>query len=192
MFHSGAALAVFALVLLIPIVFLIGAAMGLRVKGFGYGRLQLQLPLVGPVLRRAETARFANLLALLLENRLPLAESLGLLADSSENAYVRMAIQDFHRRYESGERLSELIATQPLFPASMAAMIASAEDQGRLAETLKGLGRFYAERTSHGLMVLREVFEPIMLLLIGLFVGLVLLSLYGGMFEITHLFNFTA
>ncbi|MCX7017138.1 MAG: type II secretion system F family protein [Candidatus Sumerlaeota bacterium] len=187
MFSGLQALSFFALVLLIPILFSLGAAMGLRVNGFGYGRMMLSLPLVGPVMRRAETARFANNLALLLENRVPLAEALGLLADSSENSYVRLAIQDLHYRFQSGERLSDLIATQPLFPATMAAMIASAEDQGRLAETLTSLGRFYAQRTSHGLTVLREVFEPVMLLLIGLFIAFTLVSFYMPLFSIPKL-----
>lgn len=181
------ALWAFGLVLLAPVVFLIGTVLGLRVKFFSYGRLALQLPLVGPVMRRAETARFAHHLALLLGNRIPLAESLGLMADASENSYVRDAVLDFHRRYQEGERLSDMMATQPLFPASMATMIASAEDQGGLAETLRALGRFYTERTAHGLTVLREVFEPIMLLLIGLLVALLLLTLYAPLFEIPKL-----
>ncbi|MBI1783914.1 type II secretion system F family protein [Candidatus Sumerlaeota bacterium] len=170
--------------LLIPIGFLIAAVMGLRARGFGYGRFHLQFPLIGPVLRKAETARFANNLALLVHQKIPLAEALGLLADAAENSYVRAAIQDFQRRFEAGEKLSDMIATQPLFPASMAVMIAAAEDQGGLAETLEGLGKFYTERTSHGLTILREIFEPLMLLLIGLLVALIMVSLYLPLFQL--------
>lgn len=182
-----AVLTAFGAVLLLPIAYLTATAMGLRVSFLDYGRLALQFPLVGPIMRRAETARFAHNLALLLGNRIPLAESLGLLADASENSYVRSAVEDFHRRYEAGERLSEMMSSQPLFPASMATMIASAEDQGGLAETLRALGRFYTERTAHGLTILREIFEPIMLLLIGLLVALMLLSIYAPIFEIPKL-----
>jgi type II secretory pathway component PulF len=189
LFASNGLFLIFSLAILVPIIFLIGAAMGLRMRAFGYGRFQLNLPLIGPVLRRAETARFANNLALLLDNRLPLGEALGLLVDASDNSYVRAAVQDFHNRFQSGERLSDLVSGQPLFPAGMAAMIASAEDQGGLAETLRGMGRFYSERTSHGLMVLREVFEPLMLLLIGLFVAFILLALYSPLFAVPGLIN---
>lgn len=182
-FIKGLVLA-FALLLLVPIAYLIAAMMGLRVNFAGSGRMALSLPLVGPVMRRAETARFAHHLGLLLGNRIPLAESLGLLADASENAYVRSAVQDFHARYQQGERLGEMIGSQPLFPSSMAVMVSAAEDQGGLAETMRHLGRFYAERTAHGLTILREVFEPVLLLLIGLLVALILLSLYYPLFEI--------
>lgn len=168
--------------LVVSAAFLISSMLGLRVRGLSYGRLALSIPLFGPILRRIETARFSHSLALLLGNRLPLSESLGLLADSAESNYVRAAIKDFHNRCQQGERLSEMVSGQPLFPASMAVMIASAEDQGGLADTLRGLARFYAARTVHGITVLREIFEPLMLLLIGLLVALVLLAFYLPMF----------
>jgi type II secretory pathway component PulF len=178
------------LVLIVCAMFLLASVLGLRVRGLSYGRLALSVPFFGPILRRLETARFSHSLSLLLGNRLPLAESLGLLADSAESKYVRAAIKDFHQRCQQGERLSEMLAGQPLFPASMAVMIASAEDQGGLAETLRGLSRFYALRTMHGISVLREVFEPLMLLLIGLLVALVLLSFYLPMFMMPRLIPF--
>lgn len=186
---SSPLILIFGALLLPPIGLLIGAALGLRSRLFGYGRFALQLPLIGPVLRQAEVARFAQHLALLLHHRIPLAEALGLLADASENTYVRAATLDLQARYESGEKLASMISAQPLFPPSMATMIATAEDQGTLGETLAGLGRFYRERTGHGLVLLREAFEPLMLLLVGLLVGLILFSLYSPLFAIPRLVN---
>jgi type II secretory pathway component PulF len=177
----------FLFLILIGISFLLAAMLGLRVRGTGAGRMMLQLPLVGSALRRAESARFANHLALLLENNIPLTEALGLLADSSANSYVRDAIRDLSRRFEAGEKLGDLLAAQPLFPASMAVMVASAEDQGGLARTLRALGRFHAERTSHALIVLREIFEPVMLLLVGLLVALMMLAIYAPLFGISRI-----
>ena len=43
----------FGLLLLVPILFLLATLFGLRVRGVGYGRLALQMPLIGAVLRRA-------------------------------------------------------------------------------------------------------------------------------------------
>lgn len=175
-----------AVVLLVPIGFLVASVMGLRMRPFRSGRFVLHLPMIGSVLRKAETARFANNLSLLLRNRLPMAEALGLLTESTENEYVRDAIADLHRRFEEGESLSELIASQPLFPAGMAVLVASAEDRGALADTLHSLSGFYAARTSHGFTLIREIFEPLMLLVLGIFVGLVLLSLYWPLFSLVN------
>jgi type IV pilus assembly protein PilC len=172
------------LALLFSILFLLSLAMGLRVRGLDLSRLQLQLPLIGPMMRQAESARFASYLGLLLENRIPLADALGLLADASENSYVQSAVQDFYERFQRGERLGDLLTAQPIFPSSMAAMISAAEDQGGLAETLKGLGNFYNDRTAHDLTVLRELYEPILLVVAGVFVAIVLYGTYMPLFDL--------
>ncbi|MCX7044548.1 MAG: type II secretion system F family protein [Candidatus Sumerlaeota bacterium] len=187
LFETRLPLWIIGAIALVPVVFLMCAALGLRLRGFGYGRFWLMLPLVGPALRRLETALFANHLSLLLQNRIPLAEALGLLADSSSNSYVRAAVEDFHRRYQAGERLGDLIAAQPLFPATMATVIAAAEDQGGLAETLRSLGQFYGDRASHSLTVIRETFEPILLLMVGVLLGAIMLVMYLPLFKIAGL-----
>lgn len=181
-------LTVIQILLLLPIAWLLAGFLGLRMWGFGSGRFWLQFPVIGPIMRQAEAANFASYLSLLLQNRVPLAEALALMRDASSIPYVQAAIEDFRQRYERGERLGEMINTQPLFPASMAVMIAAAEDQGELAETLRHLGAFYHERTLHALNVMRELFEPVMLVFIGLLLIYILATLYGPMFTLHRLF----
>lgn len=170
--------------LLIAFVALLAPVMGLRLKSLGYGRIHLQLPLIGPVLRRAEAARFASYLASLIENKVPMAEALALLSDASDNSYVRSAMKDFQERYARGELLSDLIQSQPLFPPSMAMMVAVAEEGGGLADTLRGLSDFYYQRTEHDLDLLRELYEPLMLIIVGICMGLVAYGIYLPFFEL--------
>jgi type II secretory pathway component PulF len=177
------------ILLMLPTLYLLAVFLGLRVWGFGQGKLVLQLPLIGPILRQAESANFANYLSLLLHNRVPLAEALGLLSDATTNSYVQAAIEDFHRRFQAGEPLGSMIQHQPLFPSSMAVMIAAAEDQGELADTLRHLGRFYQDRTLHGLSVLHEMVEPILLLATGFVIFLVTASVYLPLFEIPSMIH---
>ncbi|MEN6625712.1 MAG: type II secretion system F family protein [Candidatus Sumerlaeia bacterium] len=175
------------ILLLIPCLYLLAALLGLRVWGWGPGRMALSLPVIGPIMRLAESANFASYLSLLLEHRVPLPEALGLIAEASENTYVRDAILEFRSRYEQGEKLGRIVEDQPLLPAGMAVMIAAAEDQGELALTLEHLGRFYRDRTTHGLLVMREILEPILLILIGLFVTFVAILFYFPIFQIPKL-----
>lgn len=184
-FHFGTrnTLVVINVLLLIPCLYLLAALLGLRVWGWGPGRLALSIPVIGPIMRMSESANFASYLSLLLEHRVPLVEALGLISDASENSYVRAAIDDFRHRYENGEKLGAIVEQQPLMPAGMAVMIAAAEDQGELAVTLEHLGRFYRDRTTHGLLVMREIMEPIILILIGLFVTFVAMLFYFPIFQ---------
>jgi type IV pilus assembly protein PilC len=184
---EGPAMQIFSLVIIPPIIFFLLTFFGLWVKGLGYGRFALNFPFIGPILRRAETALFAGNLALLLQNRIPLSEALGLMIDSSSNSYIRAAIQHLNERCREGEALGSLMAAQPLFPPGMATLIASAEERGGLVETLESMSEFYTDRASHGLTVLREIFEPMMLLLVGLLVGVTMLAIYLPLFMLPHL-----
>ncbi len=170
--------------LLIAFAALLAPVMGLRLKSLGYGRIHLQLPLIGPVLRRAEAARFASYLSSLIENKVPMSEALALLSDASDNSYVRSAMKDFQERYARGELLSDLIQSQPLFPPSMAMMVAVAEEGGGLADTLRGLSDFYYQRTEHDLDLLRELYEPLMLIIVGICIGLLAYGMYLPLFEL--------
>ncbi len=188
-FHVGARgmLVSINFLLLVPCLYLLAALLGLRVWGWGPGRLALSIPVIGPIMRLSEAANFASYLSLLIEHRVPLVEALGLISEASENSYVRAAIAEFAHRCENGEKLGTIVEQQPLLPAGMAVMIAAAEDQGELAVTLDQLGRFYRDRTTHGLLVMREIMEPIILILVGLFVTLVAMLFYFPLFQMPKL-----
>lgn len=186
-FNASDTLILANVILLIPCLYLLAALLGLRVWGWGPGRLALSIPVIGPIMRMSESANFASYLSLLLAHRVPLAEALELIAEASENSYVRQAILDFRDRYEKGEKLGKIVESQPLLPAGMSVMIAAAEDQGELAATLDELGHFYRDRTTHGLLVLREILEPLILILIGLFVAMIAMMFYFPLFQLPKL-----
>lgn len=178
-----------SVLMLIPIGYLLTVVFGIRFKYSGYGRFSLSLPFFGPVLRRFETARFASNLSLLLRNGIPMTEALGLLQDSSDNRYVCDAIADLKVRYEQGEKLGDLFSRQPLFPASMAVMIGSAEDKGALVDTLDTLAAFYTERAKNGLTVMRELLEPFLVFAIGIILALIIVSVYIPIFSIPNMMS---
>lgn len=164
--------------LLVCLLWVLGAGAGLTWNSFRYGKWILSVPLVGAALRLAETSRFVRHLGLMLESRIPISEAVGLLADSSNNGYVREALRDFEQRLSRGEPLKEVLASEPLFPPALSALVGSAQERGQLTETLEALSTFYRERARHALQVIREFFEPILLLLVGLIVIWIALTLY--------------
>lgn len=179
-FISRASFSIFPVLLLffVAVLWLLAAAAGLAWNTYRHGRLLLQLPLVGPALRLSETSRFLRHLGLMLENRIPLTEATGLLADAATNGYMRAALDDFRQRLARGEDLGSVIRSQAVFPASVGVVLASAQERGNLHETLVHLADFYRERTLHALRLVREFFEPLMLLLAGILVAWCVFALY--------------
>ena len=63
-------------------------------------------------------------------------------------------------------------------------MLVSAQEHGQMAETLAHLADFYRDRARHALRVVREFFEPLLLLLVGLCVAWILISIYIPIFTV--------
>lgn len=161
------------------------AGTGLRWQSQSKGRWLLSLPLVGPALRLAETARFTQHLGLMLGSRVPLGEAVGLLADSTSNGYMRDALDEFRRRLEAGESIRVATESVAVLPPSLAVMLASAQERGSLHDTLVEMGAFYRDRSQHALRVLREFFEPLMILLVGIIVTFMIVLMYAPIFAIS-------
>jgi type II secretory pathway component PulF len=173
--------------LLMCLLWLIAAGTGVVWNSYRNGKLALSLPLIGPALRLSETARFIRHLGLMLENRVPLGEAVGLLADSTVNGYVQAALHDFQQRLQSGENLGSVISSQPVFPPALAVMLSSAQERGHLSETMLHLGGFYRERAIHALRLVREFFEPFMLVLVGFFIAWIALGFYLPLLNIARI-----
>lgn len=175
------------LVFIFLIVMLLGSRLWLFLRSSSASRFLLNLPFLGPVLRNAEIARLSSYLALMLEHRVPLANALALLIDASDSRYVREAVADLHQKFESGRPLSELIAEQPLFPPGIAVMIAHAEDQGGLTQTMHELARFYQDRAHAGIHQLYEVIAPLSIAIVGILLAVGVIGIYMPLFNIPDL-----
>jgi len=163
---------------LIGFLWLLGVGAGLSWSSYRQGRWMLSLPLVGPALRMAETARFVRHLGLMLENRIPLNEAVGLLAESTVNGYMRSALVDFEQRLAKGEALGAMISGQPVFPPTLSVMIRSAQERGQLAESLQSLAGFYRHRAEHSIRLVKEFFEPLLLIIVGFLVAWMAFGMY--------------
>lgn len=177
---SASTVAVLPLLLLffVCVLWLLAASSGLVWNSYRHGSFLLRLPLIGPALRLSETTRFLRNLGLMLENRVPLNEAAGLLADAATNGYMKAALEDLRARLARGEELGTVIRSQPVFPVSVAVVLASAQERGNLHETLIHLADFYRERTLHALRLVREFFEPLLLVMAGVLIAYAVFAFY--------------
>ena len=97
-------------------------------------RLIGTVPVVGPLWHWSGAAAFARLLAVLLDNRLPLSRALGLAADGLRNRALQCDCRFFSRGVESGARLSELLLDSQQLPRSLVPFVEYGERRGDLPD----------------------------------------------------------
>jgi len=105
-----------------------------------------RLPLLGPVWRTTSLAEFCHLLALLLENDLPLPEALRLTGEGVQDADFDASCRLMANEVESGRSLSQAMAPRRLFPLGLPRLLRWAEGQTSLSEVLHTAGSMFEAR----------------------------------------------
>ncbi|MFZ6764862.1 type II secretion system F family protein [Pseudoroseomonas sp. WGS1072] len=138
----------------------------------------LRLPLLGPLLWRSATARFARLLATLLGAGVPLPQAMGHAAAASGNAAIAAGLRRAADRLSGGARLAAALAAEAALPPLATTLIGIGEEGGRLREMLEEVAIIHeeeAERATERLLVL--LVPGVTLLLGGLVAAIVLTTL---------------
>lgn len=144
----------------------------------------LRLPVVGVVVRFAIVERFCRVLASMLRAGVPLPDAMVIVADGSRNAVYEAALMGVRDEMLQGDGLSRPIQRTGLFPASMTQMVRVGEDTGTLDEQLESAAGFYDRELEYKIKRLTTLFEPAIIVFMGVVVGFVAIALISAMYGI--------
>lgn len=136
------------------------------------------LPGFGKLARYADLAEYANLLALLLEQSIPLPQSLEIAAQGTRGAAVAAGSRRLKESVISGSSLAVgLSSTWPFLPM-FSAMVGWGEKHSSLAESLRAVAAYYEQRQALAGNQLRAILPPLVFLLIAALVQTVAMGLF--------------
>lgn len=144
----------------------------------------LRLPAVGPTVRYAVIERFCRILATMVQAGVPLPDAMAVASDGTNNAIYRTALDDVREQMIRGEGIAAPLAATELFPSAATQMIRVGEDTGSLDVQLTNTARFYEQELDYKLKNLTSLFEPAVIIFMGLIVGFVALALVSAMYGI--------
>ena len=155
---------------------------GNRVK---LDRRLLGLPLVGATMGKFATSQFSRTLATLVGGGIPLVQALGTTADAVGNRAMAADIDQIARRVREGESMAGAMEETGSFPDVAVKMVEVGEATGALQEMLTSLADFFDEdiETSVGRFV--AMFEPALLVVMGIVIASLLLALYLPVFQLS-------
>lgn len=158
-----------------------GAALRLYV-GTTLGRLwwdtlRLKVPLLGDALRKAETARFARAMATLVANSVPLVQSLGIAAAILNNRRIAGSLDQVAQGVKRGEGIAVPLRRTMQFPPLAAHLLSVGEETGKLDLMFARMADIYESDTRAAIRRFTSVFEPLIILVMGVIVGILILSM---------------
>lgn len=144
----------------------------------------LALPMLGQIWLKYQVASFSRMLSTLLSGGMPLVPSLETAAASMSSRKILNGILVASTRVREGRSLAKSIEEQNLFPDLSVEMIEVGESTGALPAMLNSVAEFYEEDVQTALGAAMALIEPVILIVMAVFVGGVLISLYLPIFTL--------
>jgi general secretion pathway protein F len=138
---------------------------------------RLKIPMLGDALLKAETARFARAMATLVANTVPLVQSIGIAAATLTNRTISSALAGVAQGVKRGEGIAVPMRKAGVFPPLAAHLLTVGEETGRLDQMFARMADIYENDTRASIRRFTAVFEPIVILVMGVLVGALILSM---------------
>lgn len=147
----------------------------------------LHLPLFSGMVRGVNTARYASTLSILTTSGVPLVEAMRIAGEVLSNDYLRQELRDAARKVSEGGSLHRSLDQTGYFPPMMLHMIASGEASGELDSMLERTARMQENTLQSKIAAIVGLFEPMMLLVMGVVVLIIVLAIMLPILNMSNL-----
>jgi general secretion pathway protein F len=151
-----------------------------------YDVWRLRTPLLGVTLLKIEIGRFARTLGTLLASAVPLINAVRIVQDIATNQIVSEAISKIADGAKRGLGVARPMQDAGVFPPLAIHLVEVGEETGRLDAMLLQLADIYDKDVRTSVKSLTSVFEPLIILVMGVIVGTVVLSMLMAIFSINE------
>jgi len=145
-----------------------------------WDKVRLRIPLLGDALLKAETSRMARAMSTLVANSVPLVQSLGISAGILNNRYLARALGEVAQGVKRGEGLAGPMRKAAMFPPLAAHLLTVGEETGKLDQMFARMADIYETETRSAVRRFTSLFEPLVILAMGIVVGGLVLSMLLG------------
>ena len=149
-----------------------------------WDRFLLNVPAIGPLLRKVAVAKFTRTLGTMLSSGVPILDGLDIVAKTAGNRIIEEAINQTRISISEGKNIAEPMMDSGVFPPMVCQMIAVGESTGALDAMLGKIADFYEDEVDQAVETLTSLIEPLMMVFLGGTVGTMLIAMYLPIFKI--------
>jgi len=150
--------------------------------------LIMKLPVLGKLNRDTSLTELARTLGSLVGAGVPILEALKIAGEVATNAIHRQAVSRAATLVEKGTTLSKALSAEDVFPAILPQMVSVGEETGKMDEVLDKLAHYFEVEVDQQVKNLTTALEPIIMIILGIMVGLLVISIVLPIYSITAAF----
>jgi type IV pilus assembly protein PilC len=148
--------------------------------------VMLKLPVAGDMVQAVILERICRILSSMVRAGVALPEAMSVTADAANNAVYKRGLLHVREEMMEGQGLSDPIARTGLFPGAARQMFRVGEETGTLDEQLELAATYYNREVDIRVKRFTSLFEPAVIVFMGLIVGFVAVALVSAMYGIYH------
>ncbi len=178
---------IYVVVVFVVGVFLFKRLLRLPEWRYRWDKFILKVPLIGRLVRGGNTARFARTLSILSSSGVPILNALTISAQVIENVPMKTAVEEAAVKVREGTPIHKALEKSGFFPPMTVYLIASGESSGKLDDMLERAAAQQERETDTTLTSLLSIFEPVLIIIMGVVVLLIVLAILLPIFELNDL-----
>lgn len=150
-------------------------------------KLVMKIPYFGNLIRKIYISRFCQSMNLLITSKTTLITSLSLTSKMIGFYPIEKSIEDIKEDITRGISLSDSLKKHAVYESKMVSMIEVAEQINELDTMFERLSEQYNEEINHQTKMIGVVLEPMIIIFIGVIVGVIMISMYAPMFDLSKI-----
>ncbi|GAB6267943.1 MAG: type II secretion system F family protein [Smithella sp.] len=147
----------------------------------------LELPVIGPLFRKAALSRFASIFAILQTSGVPIMQSLTILSSTMGNEALARSFEHIRERIKEGAGISAPLKSAKYFTPMVIDMIAIGEESGNIDEMLREIAKHYDDEVEYAIKGLSDAIGPILIVGLAAIVGFFALAIFMPMWDLTKI-----
>jgi type IV pilus assembly protein PilC len=171
--------------ILIVLVFIIKKYISTETGKWQFDEITLKMPVVGSLVREISTERFASGLGTLIKSGVPILHALEITEKTAGNKVMEKALREVKTAVKEGKGMGQTMQASNLFSPLVVQMIMVGEEIGELGKMLDRISVFYKGRVNTFISRFTTMFEPIILVFMGMIVGIIVIAMFMPIFSIS-------
>lgn len=179
----------FGIYLLVALVVIISLAAKWKRTSTGkrfFDRWALKIPILSVLLKKSYMARFTRTFSALIASGLPLLEVFKSSSRVIGNVLYEEEIVSMAKKVEAGTAVSIVFKKSSMFPSMIGQLSTIGEKSGNMDEVFDSMADFFEKDVDNITSNLSALLEPILMVIIGVCVGLVIVSVLQPIYGLVN------
>lgn len=169
--------------ILVTAIILLGKYLKSEVGQYKLSVINLKIPVIKKLTQKIIVSRFTRTMGIVSSSGMSLVTSLEIVASVVGNKIAEKELLKVKEKVLKGEGLGDSIMNIKIFPPMLASMVKVGEEAGSLDSILDKTADFYDDELEREIQTATALIEPAMIVLMGIIIGLLLISILTPMFK---------